>query len=145
MRSEYIKAAIQYAWLLVAWKVPYIWAGNDEYKGVDCSGMIVAIFRRVGLIPATLDLSAQGMYTKWNRYRQDNPTPGCLVFYGKDLEHISHVALMVSHKQIIEAGGGGRECTTPEIAEAKGARVRLGHYLYRDPLAFVDPFRSLVR
>lgn len=145
MRSVYIKEAVAYARQLLAWKVPYLWAGNDEYVGVDCSGMVVAIFRRIGLISRKADLSSKGMYEKWSKYRTDTPTPGCLVFYGKDLKNISHVAMMITTRHIIEAGGGGRDCTSIKISNAKGARVRLNPYTYRKHLAIVDPFRDIPR
>ena len=143
MRSDYIKAAIEYAWTLLRWKVPYKWAGNDEYVGVDCSGMIVAIFRRIGLISSRADYSSKMLYEKYSRY-PSRPGPGCLVFYGKNLEHITHVAFMINRHQVIEAAGAGSECKTVEKAEELGARVRLNPHTYRTPLAIVDPFKSIV-
>jgi cell wall-associated NlpC family hydrolase len=143
MRSEYLKLAIQYAWQILSWRTPYLWGGNDEYVGLDCSGLIVAIFRRIGMIKSTADHSSQELYNIYSKYLTESPTPGCLVFYGKDLRNISHVALMISSKHIIEAAGAGRDCTTVERAQELGARVRLNPYQYRTPLAVVDPFRSV--
>jgi len=142
MRAAFLKIAIKYAWYLMEKEVPYIWAGNDEH-GLDCSGLVVAIFRKIGIIGLKDDLSSTMMYEKYLKYKTESPNAGCLVFYGKSLDAISHVGFMITPWHILEAGGGNRHTKTIEAALERNAKVRLNPYNYRKPLAIVDPFKSL--
>ena len=36
-----------------------------------------------------------------------------MLFFGKDLQHITHTALAISDGLMVEAGGGGSKCKTP--------------------------------
>lgn len=112
---------------------PYIW-GGQSHKGVDCSGFAIKVFQAEGVLPDEFDASSQGLYSYFaaNGGREVNhPKRGCLVFYGESKRDITHVAICLDGKQIIEAGGGGPETTTKKKAVEQGADVRIRKYNYR--------------
>jgi lysozyme len=104
---------------------PYIW-GADGPDSFDCSGLAQALLAWVGLDPPG-DQTANGLYRHFKI--PDNGVPvaiaecGCLVFYGKP-SRVGHVAVCLDDKDMIEAGGGGPETTTIEIAVQHKAEVR---------------------
>jgi cell wall-associated NlpC family hydrolase len=66
---------------------PYVYGGTGPY-GYDCSGLVYAAFRRVGL---TLPRTTYGMLGSWHLYRVYSPAGGDLAFYGSG--HVELVAL----------------------------------------------------
>jgi peptidoglycan DL-endopeptidase CwlO len=66
---------------------PYIYGGTGPY-GYDCSGLVYAAYRRVGL---TLPRTTYGMLGSWHLYRVYRPAGGDLAFYGSG--HVEFVAL----------------------------------------------------
>ncbi len=129
--------AIEYAWSFVG--VPYEW-GGDNPQGLDCSGFIGVILRGVGLMGNKEDLNASGIYKKFEDLSTDDPAMGCLVFYGADLDHITHIGFMVTDHYILEAGGGNSKTIDAQSADKANAFVRARPYDYRNPVAFVNPF-----
>jgi len=90
---------------------PYVWGGNDLTKGVDCSGFVCEVSRSVGLLDKR-DLTAQGLYTWY--LLQSNKSQlerNSFLFFGKDVHHITHVAIAINEKLMIEAGGEGNQAT----------------------------------
>lgn len=112
---------------------PYIWGGQDSEVGLDCSGFLQVILDKAGYDPPG-DQSAAALY---NYFREETkghtleiPTEGALLFFGKELDNgilkIEHVAYALSGNQMIEAGGCGKECITPEDSRKKpAAEVRI--------------------
>lgn len=127
--------------------VPYIYGGNHRVPGLDCSGFICEILRSVGVVGKREDLSALELYKGFSVREGSThigPHPitptGALLFYGKSVPTISHVALVVSPYSVIECGGGDHTTITVEIANQLGAGVRkswIGHRT--DKLAAVYP------
>jgi hypothetical protein len=64
--------------------------------------------------------------------------PGTLRVYGKDRQHVTHVAILTELRQgfawVIEAAGGDETTTTPVIAQQRRACVREGRELRLDYL-----------
>lgn len=122
--------------------LPYIWGGNNPLLGFDCSGLVQEILASVNMDPKGRD-TAQGLYDHFSKnsiFALQTPTPGALVFYGKSLTEISHVAFMLDSNRIIEAGSGNHTTLTREVATAQNAFVRVRHYTYRgDLVAIVMP------
>jgi cell wall-associated NlpC family hydrolase len=50
---------------------------------------------------------------------------GDLLFFGKDLQNIVHVAMALDNVRMIEAGGGGSKCTTVCAAAQQNAYIRV--------------------
>jgi cell wall-associated NlpC family hydrolase len=105
---------------------PYKWGGDDPLDGFDCSGLVQEILAAVGCNPIG-DLSSQQLYDWFQKNGTvlTVPKAGALVFFGTGPTGISHIALALDDKFMLEAGGGGRECTTRAIAAQKNAYTRI--------------------
>lgn len=128
----------EYAFCFVG--LPYIWGGDDPINGFDCSGLAQEILAAFGIKPAG-DNNAQSLYNYFVKNSQpDIFDCGAIAFYGKDLQSISHVAVMIDGLTIIEAGHGGPSTLTREDAIKQNAYVRLRTVKYRgDFLAVLMP------
>ena len=97
----------------------YIWGGDGSGKcggGFDCSGLVLECLWAFGKLPKG-DLTAQKLHDKLlleKGWRQGLYTKeGDVLFFGKDVHHITHVALAIGGDLMVEAGGGGSKCKTP--------------------------------
>lgn len=108
--------------------LPYIWGGDDAVKGFDCSGFVVELLKSVGLLPHHGDWSSQAMFDMAPNRNFDSIIKsnfGDLLFFGKSAKEISHIAMALSDKLLIEAGGGDSTVVSPEVAEKKNAFIRI--------------------
>jgi hypothetical protein len=55
----------------------------------------------------------------------NNQGPGALVFYGRDVNSITHIAFMLDKNKIIEASGGGSRNVDRDTALKLGGFVRI--------------------
>lgn len=120
------KATVLYesAWRLVG--KPYIWGGDNPVLGFDCSGLIIELLTTVGMWPPKKDTTAQGLYYHFEQFGQIGKKEfGSLVFYGKDLNLITHVAMIIEPGFILEAGSGGSKTKTVQDAIDQDAFVRV--------------------
>ncbi len=115
---------------------PYRWAANGPFE-FDCSGLVLKVLRDVGFdLP---DMRGKDIYT-WaiGRSLQSciEPFPDCLLFFGKDRDSISHIAIAASTDFMIEAGGAGRDSTNMTLSQLakKDARVRISRISRRKDL-----------
>ena len=127
--------------------LPYIWGGNDPMTGYDCSGVVQEILASVGMDPPG-DQTAQTLYdffhtqsmVSWNK-----PGIGTLVFYGKSVTQITHVAFMLDQYRTIEAGGGDSTCVDSKSASKKHAFIRIRLVDHRpDRVAMLRPSYSSI-
>jgi len=58
--------------------IPYSWGGDDPSEGFDCSGLIVEVLKGVGLLPLWIDLTADGLYRRFQDRKVESPYCGCL-------------------------------------------------------------------
>lgn len=107
---------------------PYVWAGDGSGKcggGFDCSGLVLECLWAFGILPKG-DMTAQKLNDKLYAmgWRQGlSIKEGDVLFFGKDVHHITHVALAIGDGLMVEAGGGGSKCKT--VATSTGmVRVR---------------------
>lgn len=97
----FIQIALTYCGL------PYIWGGQSRF-GCDCSGLVVAVLRSMGVLRPDEDLTSRGLSVRWPKVEE--PQPGDLVYYCNAMPTINHVGIVVeggSDPLIMEAGLGG--------------------------------------
>lgn len=110
--------------------VPYVYAGNNRFSGLDCSGFVCEVLRKYGLVGPHEDLSAEGLYDKLKPAGtaiQKNDSflfpAGTILFYGNDEHNITHVAMVMDWYSIIQSGGGSARVDSIDKAHALGAQV----------------------
>ena len=120
--------------------LPYIWGGDDGIKGFDCSGLAQELLAMLGLDPAG-DQTAQVLHDWFKSRSKEGPRDACtLVFYGKSVSSITHVAIMLDDQSMIEAGGGGSKTIDSNSAAAQNAYVRIRPFNRRtDIVAVLTP------
>ena len=144
MFEDLRELAVEYA--LSFLNFPYVYNRQSPFIGFDCSGLMVEVLRGVGLLKLKEDLSAESLCFKFSKNSCVQPKPGCLLFFGKDPNHIEHVGMCIHVDReigpiMIEAGGGDSTTTTPELAKQRDARVRIRPMMSRsDYVCAVNPF-----
>ena len=124
--------------------LPNIWGGDDPNIGLDCSGFIGYVLRRLGVLPPDYDNTAQGYYTKFKGNTVEEPYAGCVAFYGAHPTRITHCMLIVSPRVCIGAVRGNKWTDTPEKAAARNARIDVRAIGYRkDLITIIDPFKEV--
>jgi cell wall-associated NlpC family hydrolase len=88
----------------------YQWTGEGPYNiGFDCSGLILEGFRAFGF-SGKEDMNSQSIHgylmKKGFKHNLGKPDIGDIVFFGKDINSITHIGVMINNWQYIEAGGG---------------------------------------
>jgi cell wall-associated NlpC family hydrolase len=93
------EAAVAYA--LAQLGTPYLW-GGEAAGGFDCSGLVQAAYQAAGL---QLPRVAQTQYdaTAANAVPLDQLQPGDLVFFGASTAAITHVGIVVSPGEMVDA------------------------------------------
>ena len=120
--------------------IPYIWGGDDPMKGFDCSGFVIELLKAVGMFPANYDASAQDMFNHFFNLSTHTPEFGSLVFFGKSMNDISHVAFCLNDKTMIEAGGGDKSTKDLSSAIDRNAYIRVRPISNRkDVVAYLLP------
>ncbi len=93
--SEVVSIAMQYL------GVPYVWGGSSP-KGFDCSGLVMYVYRKVGV---SLPHSSRMQYGYGRPVSRNDLEPGDLVFFHNP---ISHVGIYIGDGQMINAAGTGK-------------------------------------
>ena len=91
--------------------VRYVWGGNTPEQGFDCSGFVCEALRSQNYIGKE-DLNSQGLYERFSKIGYASEVrPGSLLFFGSNLDSISHVSIALNKDQMLEAAGEGRQAT----------------------------------
>lgn len=105
--------------------LPYKWGGSHPSEGYDCSGFIQELLASVGMDPPG-DQTAQSLYNILSKeYEIAPPSLGVILFFGKSVQNISHVALALDELHMIEAGGGNSTTVDKETAIKQNAFIRV--------------------
>jgi cell wall-associated NlpC family hydrolase len=117
-------AAQAVAYALAQLGTPYLWGGEGA-GGFDCSGLVQAAYASAGV---SLPRVAQSQYeaTALNPVPLDQVQPGDLVFFGVDLADVTHVGIVVSPGEMVDA---------PHT----GAVVRIEPYAWADLIGATRP------
>jgi cell wall-associated NlpC family hydrolase len=116
-----VQAAVRYA--LAQLGTPYRW-GGDEPGGFDCSGLVQAAYQAAGI---ALPRVAQAQYDAGPPVPAGQPLqPGDLVFFGANPADVTHVGIVVSPGEMVDA---------PHT----GAVVRIEPYSWPDFLGATRP------
>jgi cell wall-associated NlpC family hydrolase len=120
--SSAAQAAVAYA--LTQLGTPYLWGGEGS-GGFDCSGLVQAAYTAAGV---ALPRVAQAQYdaTASSAVPLDQLRAGDLVFFGTSTGAITHVGIVVSPGEMVDA---------PHT----GANVRIEPYSWPDLLAATRP------
>lgn len=108
--------------------VPYKWGGNNRIDGYDCSGFVQECLRSIGEDPRG-DQTAQDLWDYFASihvgHYSRRPKRGDLLFFGKDLNSVGHIAIALDSKTMIECGGGNSNTKTLQQAARDNAMVRV--------------------
>lgn len=101
--------------------VPYKWGGTNEKEGFDCSGLVQAVYKSVGV---TLPRTAQEQYNATQNVSGQgvkNWQPGDLLFFS-DGKEISHVGLYVSPGVMLDATHPGAHVELSSFTPTIGSK-----------------------
>ena len=78
---------------------PYRWGGADP-SGYDCSGLVYAFARSLGLAPPRV---AQAQFDAGELPARPGGMPGDLVFFGSSPRDVGHVGVLVDGNHMVDA------------------------------------------
>ena len=108
---------------------PYVWGGESEAEGgYDCSGFVYSVLNKCGMkLPRT---TAQG-YSALGK-TVANIKSGDLLYFGKSVKRITHIAIAINSSQMIESVGNSKNTKTN-----KGKGVSITNISHRNDLVLV--------
>ena len=108
---------------------PYVWGGESEAEGgYDCSGFVYSVLNKCGMkVPRT---TAQG-YSSLGK-KVSNIQSADLLYFGKSVNRITHIAIAINNTQMIESLGNSKNTKTN-----KGKGVSITNISHRNDLVLV--------
>lgn len=108
---------------------PYVWGGESEAEGgYDCSGFVFSVLNKCGMkVPRT---TAQG-YSSLGK-KVSNIQSADLLYFGKSVNRITHIAIAINSTQMIESRGNSKNTKTN-----KGKGVSITNISHRNDLVLV--------
>jgi len=100
-----------------------MWGGATPL-GWDCSGLILEVLKARGFASNSFDATAHGIFLATKSGGVLKPEVHALAFFGGK-QRVTHVGYCVSPELMVEAGGGGANTTSLEMAVKQNAFVRL--------------------
>lgn len=111
---------------------PYIYAGNNRLTGLDCGGFVCEVLRSFGFVGPFEDLDCQSIYDRLSiapgstRFASGDEIPAASILFFKETgsKEMTHTAIALERRRMIECGGGGKVTTDVHKAAMVGAMVR---------------------
>lgn len=101
---------------------PYVWGGTSLTKGADCSGFVLAVYKKFGI---SVSHSSKAQAREGTRITASELQPGDLVFYANSSGSINHVAMYIGGGKVIHA-------SSPKTG------IKISKYNYRTPVRYVS-------
>jgi len=119
-KGVFMLTIAQIALLYLPMNISYRWGGKTVENGLDCSGFVSEVLKAHGTIASKTLLNAQGLYDHLEPVSVGSGVyEDAILFFGKDIESITHISIAINNAQMIESGGEGRAET-----DAGGVRIR---------------------
>jgi hypothetical protein len=97
----------------------------------------------VGKLPDRTVINSRGLYRHFRDKIVQKPLPGCLLFFGRSVDKISHVAIAKDSQFMYEAGGGDSRTKALWDSIRQRAYMRIRPIDRRsDLVAICDPFQN---
>ena len=103
--------------------VPYRW-GGDDYRSIDCSGLVLECLKSIGYVAEDRDTTANGLWLTYKDKEVIYPETGDLIFWFNLEGKATHVAICYEDEYCITADGGGRTTLTLDDAIKQNAFVK---------------------
>ena len=105
--------------------LPYTWGGMSPL-GLDCSGFAQLVYKMSG-IPILRDAGIQMTQSGLVEVPKGQEKPGDLVFFGRAVDRISHVGMMIEDGNFINATTSGAPIVQIDrLAEERWMKIYQG-------------------
>lgn len=101
---------------------PYVWGGTSLTKGADCSGFVLAVYKKFGI---SISHSSRAQANEGTKITASQLQPGDLVFYANSTGTINHVSMYIGGGRVIHA-------SSPKTG------IKISKYNYRTPVKYVS-------
>lgn len=101
---------------------PYVWGGNDERRGIDCSGFVKNMFGRIGVnLPRT---AAQQALVGKPITRLEDLQPGDRLYFWENRRNkIGHTGIYLGNGHFVHSSSGRRGVATDDLRNPKWLRI----------------------
>jgi len=122
LRAQLVKTAGEFI------GVPYLWGGTTRENGMDCSGLVMAVYQLNGL---ALPRTSREQYEAGFPVERDRMEKGDLLFFAKGNDApISHVGIYIGDGRFIHAPATGKKIRIESLSRPYYARRYVGSRTY---------------
>jgi len=108
--------------------IPYLWGGTSPENGLDCSGLVLAVYQLNGL---DLPRVSRDQYAAGIPVGRDRMQKGDLVFFAKGKDKpISHVGIYIGNGRFIHALRRGQTIRVESLSREYYANRYMGSRTY---------------
>jgi len=100
--------------------IPYVWGGTDPTKGLDCSGLVQLVYKKLGIDLPRVSYEQARAGTAVPSL--DQAKPGDILAFGSP---VHHVAIYIGDHKMIEAPRPGKDVRVSDVYETPTAIRRV--------------------